>query len=137
MQNKICTHCEIEQPIENFCKSSFTASGYQFWCKSCHKPIRRNRYLKDKNAPKRHKLMSKYKMTWEDYQIMISSQEGKCFICKKIPTHKNGLSIDHNHTTGKVRALLCSFCNVGLGNFKEDIEIMKNAILYLEVFGRN
>ena len=42
------------------------------------------------------------------------------------------LCIDHDHKTGKIRGLLCQNCNVSIGKFKEDINIMQKAIDYLK-----
>ncbi len=73
---------------------------------------------------------------------MLKKQDGKCAICKKVETSVNkktnkfkDLSVDHCHKTGKIRGLLCSRCNSGLGFFKDDLEIIKNAGLYLEIGG--
>ncbi len=55
--------------------------------------------------------------------------EQKCSICG---TTDKKLKLDHCHKTGKMRGLLCHFCNVGIGLFKDDIAILKNAIIYLE-----
>lgn len=70
---------------------------------------------------------------------MFEKQNGVCAICKKPETAKkqsgNGikrLSVDHDHTTGAIRGLLCMYCNTALGKFKDDIEILKSAIVYLE-----
>ncbi len=74
---------------------------------------------------------------------MFELQGGLCAICGReemsIKTKKNGktrrLAIDHMHGTKRIRALLCSKCNVGLGNFNENTGIMKKAIAYLEKHG--
>lgn len=76
-------------------------------------------------------------ITEDQYWKMSESQHGLCSICKKPETqiHKgklSNLSIDHDHVTGKIRGLLCSRCNHGLGHFKDDISSLKNAIEYLE-----
>jgi hypothetical protein len=59
---------------------------------------------------------------------MKKSQENKCWICES----KTSLVVDHDHSTGKVRGLLCSLCNTSLGGFKDNIESLKKAIEYLE-----
>ena len=59
-------------------------------------------------------------------------QGGKCGICGDLPTSRR-LSVDHDEKTGANRGLLCTRCNVGLGYFKDNIEILKHAIRYLEV----
>jgi hypothetical protein len=60
-------------------------------------------------------------------------------ICKKEEVHRNNqntgisrLSVDHCHNTGKIRGILCTKCNTGLGSFKDNIELLMNAIKYLK-----
>ena len=45
------------------------------------------------------------------------------------------LAVDHDHKTGKIRGLLCISCNVGLGHFQDDVELLRSAILYLQEGG--
>lgn len=75
-------------------------------------------------------LKRKYNLSLEQYQNLILQQNNKCGICKK--PFKQTAHIDHNHQTGMVRGLLCSTCNRGIGYFKDNIIILKNAIDYLE-----
>lgn len=69
------------------------------------------------------------------YDDLLRAQDGKCAICHKPPTgmnHRtNTLHVDHDHATGKVRGLLCHFCNVGIGHFNEDPILMLAAMYYL------
>jgi hypothetical protein len=83
-------------------------------------------------------LKKKYNISLEDYNNTLVSQNNCCLICKLPETsisNKNNkvisLSVDHCHTTGKVRGLLCSNCNKGLGCFKDNISFLKEAIEYL------
>lgn len=76
-------------------------------------------------------------MTVVDYEFMLKSQNGVCAICGQSETKKTGnkidlLSVDHQHTTSKIRGLLCSKCNVGLGNFRDDPKLLRKATEYLE-----
>lgn len=64
------------------------------------------------------------------FEEMVKEQDGLCKLCKKEPQSK-GLNVDHCHTTGRVRGLLCTNCNAGLGFFNEDVELLKAAIEYL------
>jgi hypothetical protein len=84
-------------------------------------------------------LKKAFGITVEQYQEMLEKQRGLCAICgepdKRIhgATKKPiGLSVDHCHTTKKVRALLCSPCNQGIGNFKDDPQLLRAAAAYLE-----
>lgn len=71
-------------------------------------------------------------VTTEDYNKMFDEQNGKCAICGKHQIElKRPLHIDHCHKTKKVRGLLCSNCNTGIGLLQEDIENLRCAILYL------
>lgn len=79
----------------------------------------------------------KYGITDEQYQVMLQEQNGVCAICKQISKRKDriiNLSIDHNHKTGRIRGLLCTQCNQGLGSFKDSKEQLKAAISYLEQY---
>lgn len=80
-----------------------------------------------------HDLRRYYKLTPEDFDRMLSEQNGRCAICGSGDTKTNGhMSVDHDHLTGKVRGLLCGSCNVGLGQFKDDPIRLAAAIKYLQ-----
>lgn len=78
----------------------------------------------------RAKRFGIYNFSQEDYRLLFGKQNGKCAICNS--ESKIRLSVDHNHTTGKVRGLLCSHCNLALGYLKDSIDRLKSAISYLE-----
>ena len=79
----------------------------------------------------------RYGITLDTYNTMLEDQNGVCKICGKLPTgiHSSGsphrLHVDHDHATGKVRALLCQYCNRGLGYFKDNEELLIKASEYL------
>lgn len=82
-------------------------------------------------------LRDSFGISLEEYEKMLSEQNGVCAICIKPETHKrNGklkaLAVDHNHKTGAIRGLLCSDCNTGIGKLKDDPEVLRSAIRYLE-----
>lgn len=150
---KTCNKCKVSQPESSFRPDPKRKSGLYAQCRSCYN-IRMNEYYKknkekarniakkayDKNKHKhvlRRKVYSWQKtygisITQEVYQKMLMEQEYKCAICK---THDSELpkllSVDHCHTTGKVRGLLCGNCNLGIGNFKDDTNRLLSAIKYL------
>lgn len=78
---------------------------------------------------KAYLLKYKYKLTPEERASMMEEQRGCCEICGTFQGEK--LEIDHNHATGKVRAMLCHHCNMGLGMFKDDMELLSLARSYL------
>ena len=72
-----------------------------------------------------------YQVTPEQYEAMNRKQEGLCAICREPNNSGWSLAVDHNHTTGKVRGLLCTRCNRGIGYFKDDPSRLARAIEYL------
>ena len=86
-----------------------------------------------KKKHRRHHYMKRYGITPEIYDEMLNQQKGVCAICGNGKKHKRQkyLHVDHNHKTGKVRGLLCIRCNTILGNSKDDVNILENAIKYL------
>jgi hypothetical protein len=74
----------------------------------------------------------RYGINIEQYDKMLQEQEGCCKICKIPHTSlRKRMAVDHCHSTGKVRGLLCDSCNKGLGHFKDDLELLSKAIDYL------
>ena len=81
-----------------------------------------------------YRIKSLYGITVEEKYNMLLSQNNRCKICKTpFIKEKKALMphIDHDHATGKVRGLLCDYCNRGLGAFKDKIANLLRAILYL------
>lgn len=83
------------------------------------------------------KMKDTYGITLEEFEILEQHQGGVCAICKKPETWVRAgkvfrLSIDHHHTTSKVRGLLCKSCNSGIGYFKDDPALLRAAIQYLK-----
>jgi len=137
VQTKQCSKCRQELPIGDFVRRKLTSGawGHVSWCRPC-----RNEKAKQDWADgsiRNSVYRRKFGIVIEDYNAMFLAQNSRCAICKtdKPTGHgaKNGrFSVDHNHTTGEVRGLLCAGCNTALGGFKDDVEIMKSAIHYIQ-----
>jgi len=83
-------------------------------------------------------IQRNYKTTKEEAQALIDkfNKEVFCAICQEpLELSKTGYAIDHCHRSGKIRDLLCVFCNQGLGRFKDDLYILERAKRYLEQHG--
>lgn len=78
------------------------------------------------------RLKFDYGITLDEYNSILSSQNGRCAICKSLPSINRRLCVDHNHSNKKVRGLLCDRCNKALGLLHDDISSLKSAINYLE-----
>lgn len=151
-ETKVCSICNEEKPLSVF-------SGKR--CRQCRTDIARERLNNDpvrlqkrrESVRKWHlehpeesfaryrKALLKYEygLTQEQYDEMLTRQNGVCAICKQEETwsYKNGkiasLSVDHDHNTGKVRGLLCRDCNQSLGKFKDDHNLLRAAYEYLSI----
>lgn len=87
-----------------------------------------------KTENKQNYLKRTYGISVEDYRGMLEQQQGLCAICDG--NYGERLFVDHCHETGKVRALLCYACNSALGYLRDDPEIARNAVRYLERHGK-
>ena len=85
-----------------------------------------------------YKLRKKCGITQDDKERMVQAQDGKCAICQREPIgpdyRMGSLHVDHDHTTGEVRALLCSWCNTALGLLRDDVTIAQSLIEYLKKY---
>lgn len=108
----------------------YPRSGY---CRECRKEHDK-RYYEERKESIRSKLRERvYGLSEEDYQALIKKQDGRCVICRsQDPGRSKYWNVDHCHDSGKVRGLLCTTCNTGLGHFKDDAELLKAAVKYLE-----
>jgi hypothetical protein len=160
---KTCTKCKKEKNINDFFSRGEDKSKKRSHCKEClykqvnsynKKNIEKKRengrkyYAKnkehiselkikrwvkqDKNKQKDIYLKRNYNINYEKYLEIVNEQEGKCAICGLFNLEKP-LFVDHCHTTGKIRGLLCSLCNTGLGGFRDNTISLLKAIEYLKV----
>jgi len=108
---KKCTKCGVEKPLFDFQKPRSRI------CKQC--------------IYRRKRLKEKYNLSQQDFEHIKHMQGHACAICKQDLLPEQKTHIDHDHKTGKVRGILCNFCNVGLGHFKDSIFNLNSAIKYL------
>lgn len=97
----------------------------------------RKYYANNKDQARAWNYGSKFGISLEDYDRLFEKQGGKCAICgavKPDAKHKGvaHFCVDHDHVTGKVRGLLCSSCNTGIGKLQDSPEMLRKAIAYLE-----
>lgn len=141
---KKCPLCNKEKEFSEFEKSKQNKSGLKSYCRSCRveydRLARIDRKAKNpekyKKKEKLRKLKLKYNLTENDYNLMLKNQNYSCDICKKhMSSFNKALYVDHCHTTNNIRGLLCNSCNKGLGDFKDNIDYLLNAIKYLNKNG--
>lgn len=96
--------------------------------KEAEKRYRESKCFKESSRSRR--LFWRYGITVKDYDSMLKSQGGVCAICKR--ESRKRLYVDHCHTTGKVRGILCVSCNFAIGLMDDDISIIEKSIQYLQ-----
>ncbi len=119
---RICSTCKNHLPVNEY-HGSREAGTLSSRCRHCISAA----FLK-----------YRYKLSIEEFEYLRQEQEGKCAICRnELEIHPDSsvrtkkVAVDHCHETGKVRGLLCSNCNTGLGMFKDNHELLQAASEYL------
>lgn len=130
---KTCARCSRELPLDEFYVVKKTGQP-RTWCKECVKDyvIQWQKDNPEKVAAKfrRSRLRLQYGITVETYDQMLAAQGGACAICGAEPQEAR-LSVDHCHVTGRVRGLLCTRCNRGVGHLRDDPELIRRAAAYI------
>jgi hypothetical protein len=82
---------------------------------------------------KNQEIQAKYGISINDYYLILGMQGGVCSICGSIDPKfgRKYFCVDHCHSTGKVRGLLCHTCNLGLGHFDDSLQLIQSAQAYL------
>jgi len=125
--HKWCPDCSALKVLEEFVRNAGQPSGRGPYCKPCHNA--RGRTSKDKVGGSRtYHLKRRYGITAVEADVMLADQGGRCAICAVAPA----VHVDHDHATGAVRQLLCFNCNGGLGQFKDDPDVLRAAADYVE-----
>lgn len=133
---KQCSKCHLWLSFSNFSTANSASDKLHWQCKAC---INRSRE-KNPTRERAKQLRLGYNMTLQQYDQMFAQQGGVCAICKRPETHRHrwsdtgykALSVDHDHKTGDVRALLCASCNMSFGMMNEDPERIQALLAYAE-----
>ena len=133
-----CITCKLpkDENENSFHKNQASADGLNSECKQC--VAKRNKqYCKTHKREKRdYFLRYNYGITLDDFETMLQGQNHQCALCGTTePGGKGTFHVDHCHETGKIRALLCHFCNIMLGHAKEDPELLEKAAAYIRKHG--
>jgi len=134
---KRCCVCKCYKPLASFYKDIRSSTGLRGECKECRKDREKGYYYKDKNMTRKRIRKYLYGITPEDFDTMWEKQHRRCAICNKELQQSYGklhdtCHVDHNHKTGKVRALLCLQCNSLCGMARDNSAILIKAAKYLE-----
>lgn len=119
---KACSKCKVEKPYDltYFRPNKHKVSGVDSWCRQCAAEYRR--VFRDNNPPKEWNVPESDLQKYKD-----AKQLEECIICGE-----EAHAVDHQHSTGRIRGRLCTNCNLGIGHFKDDPELLELAALYLK-----
>lgn len=149
LTHRVCKTCGVDKAIEEY--NSAGNGFYRAHCRIClaaqqrewraarpgyssetHKRWRKRHPEKVLLLNRKWGLRRDFGITPEDYDGMHAAQGGKCAICGETEKYRRHLYIDHDHTTGEIRGLLCNRCNSMLGMARDRIHVLMAAIDYLE-----
>lgn len=142
--HQTCVKCEKVKPLSEFAPHPTSRTGINKKCRVC---IREDAEKKDAltrrpNYNKNRHLQMQYGIGYDEYMRMFSLQCGVCAICGKPETRKirgvvTKLCVDHDHSTGCIRALLCSRCNAAIGHLNDDVNTATALVEYLKKYKGN
>jgi hypothetical protein len=124
--SKWCPDCEQVKPEAEFTRSRASANGIATYCLPCHNQ-RGKKSVAKRGGSRTYHLTRRYGITAEEADALLDAQGGLCAICRAAPA----VHVDHDHATGAVRALLCFNCNGGLGQFRDDPDVLRAAADYV------
>ena len=136
---KKCSTCKIEKPLEEFYRSKNETYGRHGRCIACSKAVVLSDDAREfKNAYNRAKSR-KYTtgFTQEEFEQKLKEQGGVCAICGASKPSSKSLHADHCHETKMKRGVLCQKCNMAIGLFSDNTELMEKAIMYLNQYKTN
>lgn len=129
---KTCTVCGMDKPEEEFHWHNKEKGVRRAYCRVCRNKEEAKRQMTPEAVSKRkaYMLAKNYGITQKEYDEQLKKQDYGCALCGSKATFR-ALAVDHYHSTGKVREILCSPCNQGLGLFKDNPELLEKAAEYL------
>ncbi len=135
---KTCSKCKETKEFSAFHKDKQKSDGLYSSCKDCERDEWTSKEYREKRKHPRYALIKRrhkvkqYGLTLEQYEQLRKDHNDCCAICNQSQSERTKLlHIDHSHKTGKVRGLLCDNCNMGLGSFKDNPELLRKAIEYV------
>jgi hypothetical protein len=125
--HRYCPDCQAIKSLAEFPLNRAGRGGHGRYCKPCHNVKGRENREKNYGTTREYRLRYRYGIGEKDVAELLAEQGGVCAICGAAdPEH-----VDHDHETGYIRGILCFNCNGGLGQFRDDVDYLTNAIDYL------
>lgn len=154
---KRCSKCKNDRPLSRFALDRSRRDGLHSQCKDCQSAHAKQKRATDpehvakcrarskqyrasnpdayRNSVRDATLRAKYGVGQADYEAMLKAQGGGCAICGRTNpgvSWGRNLHIDHDHSSGRIRGLLCQPCNTSIGKFNDDPALLRKAAAYIE-----
>jgi hypothetical protein len=137
VSSKTCAHCKEHKTAALFNKDRSSKDGLDHRCKACSAAYHTKMKLKWRRTPKgqaayRRKWLKTYGLDEAEYARILLAQASKCAACGTLLETSKDAHVDHCHTTGRVRGILCKCCNVALGFARDNPATLRRLAEYLE-----
>ena len=147
---KVCAKCKTRKPASRFSQDKARTDGLYSYCKECKAAMTRsyneknredvrgrqrarNKTPQGRRATRSNNLKAKFGISVQEFDQRFRAQDRCCAICKRRrKTKEKSFALDHNHSTGSLRGILCHSCNRALGLADENTRLLRAAIKYLE-----
>lgn len=136
----ICGHQDRKHRAKGRCSKCYDAFRRGGLNSVAYNVTQRTRYKNGNGAESMRQsyLKATFGLSLDDFDAMVKSQNGRCAICGEAETatchgRVKKICIDHNHKTGRVRGLLCQRCNQMIGRGGDNVQLLKKAIVYLQI----
>lgn len=129
---KTCVQCGQLKAAAAFRPSKKEQDRHAARCIECQQGLKADRIARKVPKKKAYWKKSKYGISESRYNEMLGAQGYACAVCLKPHSTEKVLCIDHDHSSGRVRGLLCSHCNTAIGYFRDSPMFCRAAAVYLE-----
>lgn len=135
---KICRRCLSYKEASEYTKATRNSDGLQSYCKSCADEYRKEYQIKNPEAGTDRHYRRVFGVGLLSIRELLATQDNKCKLCERTLSMVNGRGfssiahVDHCHSTGKIRGILCGHCNTALGKLGDSVEAIERVLKYVK-----
>lgn len=126
-----CSHCKLYRPVEQFGRDTTRGNRPKRLCRPCANESTRKHTEHNRERLNKQRVLRRFGISEAEWDERYARQNGRCALCDGQRRGYRELAVDHDHVTGKIRALLCQDCNLGIGQLKDDPDLLERAAAYI------